>query len=142
MGRHGLVFLRVPSMERKRGRPMEAGRICYRHCDDHAVQISMFLFFQAEDGIRAADVTGVQTCALPIFLAAAVVDVLPGRWGGEFISRATPGAAATDSQQNVNYGRREKPPYWLKLVRRGDEFRSEERRGGKANRSQWYDEQG
>src|SRR6266498_5168938 len=25
-----------------------------------------FFFFQAEDGIRAADVTGVQTCALPI----------------------------------------------------------------------------
>src|SRR5436305_4143821 len=24
-------------------------------------------FFQAEDGIRGADVTGVQTCALPIF---------------------------------------------------------------------------
>ena len=27
----------------------------------------MFFFFQAEDGIRDADVTGVQTCALPIF---------------------------------------------------------------------------
>src|SRR6266498_5049990 len=26
-------------------------------------------FVQAEDGIRAADVTGVQTCALPIFVA-------------------------------------------------------------------------
>src|SRR6266699_4045031 len=26
----------------------------------------LFFFFQAEDGIRAADVTGVQTCALPI----------------------------------------------------------------------------
>src|SRR5690625_7681490 len=26
----------------------------------------MFLFFQAEDGIRAGHVTGVQTCALPI----------------------------------------------------------------------------
>src|SRR5690554_2220067 len=26
----------------------------------------MFFFFQAEDGIRDADVTGVQTCALPI----------------------------------------------------------------------------
>src|SRR3989442_11274024 len=26
----------------------------------------MFVFFQAEDGIRDADVTGVQTCALPI----------------------------------------------------------------------------
>src|SRR5207245_3076082 len=28
-------------------------------------------FFQAEDGIRAATVTGVQTCALPIFSARA-----------------------------------------------------------------------
>src|SRR3989442_12525890 len=27
---------------------------------------SIFFFFQAEDGIRDADVTGVQTCALPI----------------------------------------------------------------------------
>src|SRR3989442_6958520 len=26
----------------------------------------VFFFFQAEDGIRDADVTGVQTCALPI----------------------------------------------------------------------------
>src|SRR5215813_14602186 len=26
-----------------------------------------FFFVQAEDGIRYADVTGVQTCALPIF---------------------------------------------------------------------------
>src|SRR6266542_5888380 len=28
----------------------------------------IFFFFQAEDGIRDATVTGVQTCALPIFL--------------------------------------------------------------------------
>src|SRR5436305_7634435 len=28
--------------------------------------VSKFFFFQAEDGIRDADVTGVQTCALPI----------------------------------------------------------------------------
>src|SRR6266498_4234756 len=27
----------------------------------------LFFFFQAEDGIRDADVTGVQTCALPIW---------------------------------------------------------------------------
>src|SRR5437667_8971158 len=27
----------------------------------------VFFFFQAEDGIRDRDVTGVQTCALPIF---------------------------------------------------------------------------
>src|SRR2546429_9225197 len=30
-----------------------------------------FFFFQAEDGIRDVAVTGVQTCALPIFLCAA-----------------------------------------------------------------------
>src|SRR3989442_10196281 len=29
-------------------------------------------FFQAEDGIRDADVTGVQTCALPILIATCV----------------------------------------------------------------------
>src|SRR5437763_13483471 len=28
---------------------------------------SFFFFFQAEDGIRDTSVTGVQTCALPIF---------------------------------------------------------------------------
>jgi len=27
----------------------------------------LFFFFQAEDGIRDRDVTGVQTCALPIY---------------------------------------------------------------------------
>src|SRR3989442_15577425 len=36
-------------------------------------------FFQAEDGIRDADVTGVQTCALPIYAGVVVVqDVLVG----------------------------------------------------------------
>src|SRR5437762_6967466 len=30
-----------------------------------------FFFFQAEDGIRDTSVTGVQTCALPIYLALA-----------------------------------------------------------------------
>src|SRR6266498_739716 len=32
--------------------------------------IYYFFFFQAEDGIRDADVTGVQTCALPIWARA------------------------------------------------------------------------
>src|SRR5258708_31783675 len=32
-----------------------------------AGEITRFLFFQAEDGIRDDLVTGVQTCALPIF---------------------------------------------------------------------------
>src|SRR5207245_8423327 len=33
-----------------------------------------FFFFQAEDGIRGATVTGVQTCALPILLADEVLE--------------------------------------------------------------------
>src|SRR5437762_6555459 len=33
---------------------------------------SLFFFFQAEDGIRDTSVTGVQTCALPIFVGVAV----------------------------------------------------------------------
>src|SRR5437773_5425851 len=35
-----------------------------------------FFFFQAEDGIRDRDETGVQTCALPIYLSAAGDDPL------------------------------------------------------------------
>src|SRR3989442_14113664 len=34
--------------------------------DDVDSLVRLFFFFQAEDGIRDADVTGVQTCALPI----------------------------------------------------------------------------
>src|SRR5690606_41189828 len=36
-------------------------------CDPYT--LSCFFFFQAEDGIRDFHVTGVQTCALPIFNA-------------------------------------------------------------------------
>src|SRR3989442_15692493 len=43
--------------------------------DDGAVWSDLF-FFQAEDGIRDADVTGVQTCALPISDQAADTDSL------------------------------------------------------------------
>ena len=38
----------------------------------------VFFFFQAEDGIRDYDVTGVQTCALPISRAHYVVDTGQG----------------------------------------------------------------
>src|SRR5690348_18076863 len=34
----------------------------------HVFCILFFFFFQAEDGIRDGRVTGVQTCALPIYL--------------------------------------------------------------------------
>ena len=36
----------------------------------------LFFFFQAEDGIRGYDVTGVQTCALPICIPPALDETL------------------------------------------------------------------
>src|SRR5207237_1549109 len=36
-------------------------------CLLHLFFFFFFFFFQAEDGIRDSSVTGVQTCALPIF---------------------------------------------------------------------------
>src|SRR5207249_7935795 len=47
--------------------------------------VCFFFFFQAEDGIRYRNVTGVQTCALPIYGA-----VRPGR-----DSRVLPAGRAT-----------------------------------------------
>src|SRR5204863_1154861 len=38
-----------------------------------------FFFFQAEDGIRSLYVTGVQTCALPIFAASVTATPSPKR---------------------------------------------------------------
>src|SRR5438067_6142063 len=40
--------------------------------------LSRFFFFQAEDGIRDRNVTGVQTCALPI----SFLEILEGRGEG------------------------------------------------------------
>src|SRR5690554_4369036 len=41
-----------------------------------ADSVLLFFFFQAEDGIRDADVTGVQTCALPISIQQGDVQVV------------------------------------------------------------------
>src|SRR5205809_5519846 len=40
--------------------------LCFSSCCV-CVVVFCFFFFQAEDGIRDVAVTGVQTCALPIF---------------------------------------------------------------------------
>src|SRR5690606_39998804 len=41
---------------------------------------SCVLFFQAEDGIRAFHVTGVQTCALPIWATSTASDPPEVKW--------------------------------------------------------------
>src|SRR5256885_5158338 len=50
-----------------------------------------FFFFQAEDGIRDYKVTGVQTCALPIFLngtSFTIVGVAPPEFFGVRVRRS------------------------------------------------------
>src|SRR5699024_12005509 len=57
-------------------RPCRHGYEYYRvlHCEPY---VSLF-FFQAEDGIRDRNVTGVQTCALPISIPSLESDLLFG----------------------------------------------------------------
>src|SRR5205807_5618169 len=50
------------------------------------VELVVFFFFQAEDGIRDYKVTGVQTCALPILRTAALLQKLAH--GPEVLSAA------------------------------------------------------
>src|SRR3712207_8149136 len=92
----------------------------------------VFFFFQAEDGIRDIGVTGVQTCALPIFLqeireslapeqlllsvvAGTRVETIAAELGHRAIVRAMPNTPAQIGQG----------------------MRSEERRVGKECRSRW-----
>src|SRR5207249_7895884 len=88
-------------------------------------------FFQAEDGIRDRNVTGVQTCALPIYARAGVDDgrVEPAGDvnGVRDARRPAPGGGRVDS-----LGRRR---HRTDLLRRS--ARSEERRVGKECRSRW-----
>src|SRR3989440_1228563 len=47
------------------------------HLEYRGNVLGYFFFFQAEDGIRDLIVTGVQTCALPIFSIAAQYRIRP-----------------------------------------------------------------
>src|SRR5215468_4526617 len=49
----------------------------------------IFFFFQAEDGIRDRDVTGVQTCALPISMAATNPQPTASQTGRRFFKRSS-----------------------------------------------------
>src|SRR5256885_11492640 len=81
-------------------------------------------FFQAEDGIRDYKVTGVQTCALPIF---------HNSFAMEPQQRSRRGSGHTVMQRSL------KPAVLNKHIYSGDRmsFRSEERRVGKEGRSRW-----
>src|SRR5437762_13972148 len=96
----------------------------------------LLFFFQAEDGIRDTSVTGVQTCALPIWSAPAL-RVSPGIW----LSYLVP-----DQRRHRAAGERAYPLAGPRLDE-GDRQsltgavaggpRSEERRVGKECRVRW-----
>src|SRR5699024_11473376 len=91
---------------------------CRRNC--------LFFFFQAEDGIRDRNVTGVQTCALPIYIET-------GRKSDE--NRKTCADYKTD--QSVRYRDTGRTGTEAGRIR----IRSEERRVGKEWRARWRAEQ-
>src|SRR5256886_6662495 len=97
-----------------------------------SVYLLIFFFFQAEDGIRDLTVTGVQTCALPIWC--------------RLLDRAgrLPARALRNSQRDQcvhrHDGTRSESPRPTRRVAAGltvGRSRSEERRVGKECRSRW-----
>src|SRR5205823_10800112 len=99
-------------------------------------------FFQAEDGIRDKLVTGVQTCALPIFEALVTfVRSLPFSVWTAFVSRLS---AAASQLEIGRLGNSDGDGAFGDIRRRDQAIvspvktRSEERRVGKGGRSQWW----
>src|SRR5438067_2172107 len=75
-----------------------------------AAGTSLGFFFQAEDGIRDRNVTGVQTCALPISPAggAAPAGGLPDHLG----ERRAPGREPRDRSEERRVGKEFSPRRW------------------------------
>src|SRR2546422_5587852 len=84
-----------------------------------------FFFFQAEDGIRDVAVTGVQTCALPIWVRSAT----------DSDSRRSRIGPSTGSVTRIM--KRTIGLYGSGLTHESTARRSEERRVGKECRSRW-----
>src|SRR3989449_8133966 len=104
------------------------------------VQI-FFFFFQAEDGIRDVAMTGVQTCALPIYREAAVEPrVVDEPLPPDRRARLLEVHAHDETEvRGVGVGERLEPAAVLQPCRRivDGAWRSEERRVGKECRSRW-----
>src|SRR5690348_17750208 len=90
------------------------------------VCVSVFFFFQAEDGIRDGRVTGVQTCALPISRDYRIATA-PMLEGEKAVIRVLQQDMSQLTVKNVGYSEPNLAAYQ----------RSEERRVGKECRSRW-----
>src|SRR5256885_7736531 len=91
--------------------------------------VAFFFFFQAEDGIRDYKVTGVQTCALPIFLSSGAFQLTVTKADGQVARLVAAGAGAGHAVGMCQWGA-------IGRARAGQD-RSEERRVGKECRSRW-----
>src|SRR3712207_9040450 len=108
----------------------------------------MGVFFQAEDGIRDIGVTGVQTCALPIWFLDTDLDgranVTTGQVYSDVIAKERRGEYLGDTVQVIPHITNE---IKARIMAGGEgpgrvdvvitEIRSEERRVGKECRSRW-----
>src|SRR3712207_7449847 len=91
----------------------------------------LFFFFQAEDGIRDIGVTGVQTCALPIYSR---MRNLENTWRDQEQKKF---AEAFDQTVKTLGGFLEASHMHVSFLAKKANLRSEERRVGKECRSRW-----
>src|SRR5437667_5419652 len=113
-------------------------RLLVVHCLLSLMICSVFFFFQAEDGIRDRDVTGVQTCALPISGLQELGERarrlrLPDAGGAEEDERAGRAVRILEPCPSATHRVRHR--------RQRLGLRSEERRVGKECRSRWSPDQ-
>src|SRR5207249_6676512 len=96
--------------------------------------VAVFFFFQAEDGVRDRNVTGVQTCALPISRSAPTEQ--DARESRRCRGRRLPARGCTSRGADGDFGTSSRSHLWPQnpctRIRR-----SEERRVGKECRSRW-----
>src|SRR2546430_5922842 len=101
-----------------------------RRVTERGARVGFVFFFQAEDGIRDLTVTGVQTCALPIYVTC------------DFYLAFSP---EREDPGNKQYGLAQipkvvgglNPPSGRAAIALYTSVRSEERRVGKECRSRW-----
>src|SRR3989442_7662887 len=98
------------------------------------VSMCFSFFFQAEDGIRDADVTGVQTCALPILFFLSNCSQKKYLWVGRVSSEAEKFLLRSKRESFWVHGEVPNPAVSWPSVHL---LRSEERRVGKECRSRW-----
>src|SRR5690625_6618778 len=71
----------------------------------YSVFLALFFFFQAEDGIRAGHVTGVQTCALPISpKGSATVNGIGRSLATEYAAHGRASRVGTDAMDTRTFG--------------------------------------